>query len=121
MPDSLRFVPVDFETDSWWDRLLANGFDPKQPAVVASLGVSMYLTRDATSAMLRQISTLSPGSTLAMTYMLPVELVGPEEQPVHRATDAAARALGHTVHQLLRPEDVLTMARDAGFSTVAAR
>ena len=117
-PDSLRFVPVDFETDSWWDRLLANGFDPKQPAVLASLGVSMYLTREATSAMLRQIATLSTGSTLAMTYMLPVELVEPEEQPVHRATDAAARASGTPFISYYTPEQIVALARDAGLSTV---
>jgi len=113
-----RFVPVDFETDSWWDRLLANGFDPNQPAVLASLGVSMYLTRDATSAMLRQIATLSPGSTLAMTYMLPVDLVDPEEQPVHRATDAAARASGTPFISYYTPEQIVALARDAGLSTV---
>ena len=113
-----RFVPVDFETDSWWDRLLANGFDPSQPAVLASLGVSMYLTREATSAMLRQIATLSPGSTLTMTYMLPLELVEPEEQPVHRATDAAARASGTPFISYYTPEQIVALARDAGLSTV---
>jgi len=117
-PDSLRFVSVDFETDSWWDRLLANGFDPQQPAVLASLGVSMYLTREATSAMLRQIATLSPGSTLALTYMLPVELVEPEEQPVHRATDAAARASGTPFISYYTPDEIVALARDAGLSTV---
>ena len=117
-PDSLRFVPVDFETDSWWDRLLANGFDPKQPAVLASLGVSMYLTREATSAMLRQIATLSTGSTLAMTYMLPVELVKPEEHQVHRATDAAARASGTPFISYYTPEQIVAVARDAGLSNV---
>ena len=47
-------VPVDFESTSWWDGLLANSFDADKPAVVASLGVSMYLTREATTATLRQ-------------------------------------------------------------------
>ena len=54
VPEWLRMVPVDFETTSWWDGLLANGFDADKPAVVASLGVSMYLTREATAATLRQ-------------------------------------------------------------------
>ena len=47
----LHLVPVDFEAaESWWDRLLAVGFDPAAPAVVASLGVSMYLTKEANAA-----------------------------------------------------------------------
>jgi methyltransferase (TIGR00027 family) len=117
VPEWLRFVPVDFETDSWWDRLLASGFDVNKPTVVASLGVSMYLTREATAATLRQIASLAPGSTLVMTFMRPVELVGPEEQALHRATDAAARASGTPFISYYRPDDILAMARDAGFAT----
>ncbi len=48
IPEWLRLVPVDFEAgSSWWERLATAGFDSRQPAVVSSTGVSMYLTRDA--------------------------------------------------------------------------
>ena len=50
----LKFVPVDFEAgESWRERLVAAGFDAGKPAVIASTGVSMYLTRDANAASLR--------------------------------------------------------------------
>src|SRR5437762_434287 len=53
IPEWLRLVPVDFEADtSWWERLAAAGFNTGQPAVVASTGVTMYLTRDAIAATL---------------------------------------------------------------------
>jgi methyltransferase (TIGR00027 family) len=117
VPERLRLVPVDFEINSWWDGLLANGFDADRPAVVASLGVSMYLTRDATAATLRQSAALAAGSTLAMTFMQPVELVEPEEQVIHRATDAAARAAGTPFISYYAPDEILAMARDAGFAT----
>jgi methyltransferase (TIGR00027 family) len=117
-PEWLRFVPVDFETDSWWDRLVASGFDVSKPAVVASLGVSMYLTKDATAATLRQIASLAAGSTFVMTFMRPVELVEPEEQALHRATDAAARASGTPFISYYSPDEILALARDAGFATV---
>ena len=72
IPEWLRLVPVDFEAGvSWWDELAAAGFDPGQPAVVVSTGVSMYLSKDANAATLRQIAGLAPGSTLAMTFLLP--------------------------------------------------
>ncbi len=46
IPPFLRLVPVDFEAgDGWWERLAASGFDAERPAVVASTGVSMYLTQ----------------------------------------------------------------------------
>jgi methyltransferase (TIGR00027 family) len=115
VPESLRLVPVDFETTSWWDGLLANGFDADKSAVVASLGVSMYLTREATAETLRQSATLAPGSTFAMTFMRPVELVPVDEQAMHRATDAAARASGTPFISYYAPEDILAMASEAGF------
>ena len=117
IPEWLRLVPVDFETDSWWDGLLVNGFGANIPAVVASLGVSMYLTREATAATLRQSAALAPGSTLAMTFMKPLELVEPEEQAMHRAADAAARASGTPFISYYAPGEILAMARDAGFAT----
>jgi methyltransferase (TIGR00027 family) len=117
IPEWLRLVPVDFETMSWWDGLLANGFDADKPAVVASLGVSMYLTREATAATLRQSAGLAPGSTLAMTFMQPLELVAPEEREMHQATNAAARASGTPFISYYAPDDILAMARDAGFKT----
>jgi methyltransferase (TIGR00027 family) len=117
VPDSLRLVPVDFETTSWWDGLLANGFDAGKPAVVASLGVSMYLTRAATAATLAQSAALAPGSTLAMTFMQPLELVDPDEQEMHRATNAAARASGTPFISYYAPDEILAMARDAGFTS----
>jgi methyltransferase (TIGR00027 family) len=117
VPEWLRLVPVDFETTSWWDGLLANGFDADKSAVVASLGVSMYLTWEATAATLRQGAALAPGSTFAMTFMRPIELVADEEQAMHRATDAAARASGTPFISYYAPEDILAMARDAGFKT----
>src|SRR5580765_8013989 len=64
-PSFLRLVPVDFEAgDAWWERLAASGFDAARPAIVASTGVSMYLTREAILTTLRQVAALAPGSTL---------------------------------------------------------
>ena len=95
IPEGQRFVPVDFETRSRGGmQLLDNGFDTSEPAVVASLGVSMYLTTEATAATMRQIATLAPGSTFAMTFLQPLELVAADEKAMHQATDAAARASG---------------------------
>ena len=37
---------------------------------------------------------------------------------MHRATDAAARASGTPFISYYAPEDILAMARDAGFTTV---
>jgi len=116
VPPFLRLVPVDFEAgDAWWDRLAAAGFDSRRPAVVASTGVSMYLTTDAIAATLRQVAALAPGSTFAMSFMLPIEMTDPEVRPGIERAAAGARANGTPFISFFTPEDMLTLARDAGF------
>ncbi|MFE7801526.1 class I SAM-dependent methyltransferase [Nocardia sp. NPDC057440] len=117
VPEWLRLVPVDFEVDSWWERLTAAGFDPDRPAVVASTGVSMYLTTETNIATLRQIAKLAPGSTLATTFMLPLELVGPDEQRLRRYVEQGARASGTPFLSFFGPDEMVALAADAGFAT----
>jgi methyltransferase (TIGR00027 family) len=116
VPEWLRFVPVDFEAgESWWEELTAAGFDAGRPAVVASAGVAMYLTREVTTATLRHIASLATGSTLAMTFMLPLELVEPEERSMRMATETHARAAGTPFISFFAPKEMLALARDARF------
>lgn len=109
-------MPVDFEAGRpGWERLAAAGFDAGQPAVVVSTGVIMYLTRDATAATLRHIAALAPGSTMATTFMLPLELVESEERPVRQAMERSARAAGTPFIGVFAPPEMLALAREAGF------
>jgi methyltransferase (TIGR00027 family) len=119
IPPFLRLVPVDFEGgDAWWARLTDAGFDPARPAIVASTGVSMYLTRDAITATLRQVAALAPGSTFAMSFMLPIELADPEVRPGIERAAAGARANGTPFISFFTPGEMLALARDAGFDSV---
>lgn len=118
-PDWERFVPVDFEQgESWWDGLLDEGFDATEPAVVASTGVAMYLSREATAATLGQLAALAPGSTLAMTFMLPPELLDPADRAGLEASARGAEASGTPFVSFYTPDDLLGLARDAGFRSV---
>lgn len=118
VPAGLRFVPVDFETDeSWRDELQRNGFDDSRPAVVSSTGVSMYLTREATESVLRDVAHLAPGSTLAMTFMLPLELLDDVEGPMLAGVEAQARASGTPFISHYSPLEMVQMCEAAGFSS----
>jgi methyltransferase (TIGR00027 family) len=117
VPDWLRLVPVDFEAgDAWWQQLTAAGFDAHKPAVLACSGVSMYLTQDATVAMLRRVAALAPGSTLAMTFLLPLEFADPEVRPGLELAAKGARASGTPFISFFTPTEMLALARAAGFS-----
>ena len=119
IPDGLRLVPVDFEAGAaWWNELHAAGFDAAKPAIVASTGVSMYLTRAAIAATLRQVAALVPGSTLAMSFMLPIERADPEVRPGIERAAAGARANGTPFVSFFLPDEITTLAREAGFRDV---
>jgi methyltransferase (TIGR00027 family) len=119
VPPFLKLVPVDFEAgDAWWERLTAAGFAAEKPAVVASTGVSMYLTRDAITATLRQVAALAPGSTLAMSFMLPIELADAEMRPIIERAMAGAKANGTPFISFFTPAEMLALCRACGFKDV---
>lgn len=119
IPDYLHLVPVDFEAGASWLQLLAaEGFDPQMPALVASTGVSMYLTRAAVSKTLREVASLAAGSTFVMSFMLPIALAEPALQASIRQAEAGARANGTPWLSFFEPDEMLELARRAGFKSV---
>ncbi len=118
VPSTLRFVPVDFEGgQSWWNQLLSAGFDSKKPSVVVSTGVSMYLTKDANLTTFQQMAKLAPGSTFAMTFMLALDLLQPQERSTMEFVMKKAAESGTPFVSLFSPAEILAMAKQAGFKT----
>lgn len=116
VPDHLRLIPVDFEADDdWWQALLDDGFDPSRRAVVSSSGVSMYITRAATESTLRALARLAPGSTVAMTFMLPFELLDPADRPGLEGASRGAAASGTPWISFFAPDEIVALALEAGF------
>lgn len=119
IPEYLRLVPVDFETGwSWWEKLATAGFDSDRPTVAASSGVTMYLSKDAVMTTLRRAAALVRGSTLAMTFMLPLEFVDSDERAQRQAAEQGARAAGTPFVSFFSPTEMLALAREAGFREV---
>lgn len=116
LPQHLHFVPVDFEVSSWWDELVQSGFNLNEPAVIACTGVTLYLTKEAIMATLRQIATLAPDSQLAMSFYLSMELLDEEDQPMQEIAEKGAREAGTPFVSFFTPQEVLLMAQSAGFT-----
>lgn len=117
--DNLRLVPVDFEADEdWWQALVDAGFDPSAPALVSSSGVSMYITKAATTATLTRLAGMAPGSIVAMTFMLPFDLVDEADRPGLEAAARGAQASGTPWISFYTPEEIVSLARGAGFGDV---
>jgi len=116
--DWLRLVPVDFEADSdWWQALLHAGFDAASRAVVSSSGVSMYISKSATSQTLRRLAGLAAGSIVVMTFVLPLELLDDADRPGLEAAARGAQASGTPWISFYAPDEIVGLARDAGFSS----
>ncbi len=115
IPRWLHFVSVDFEISSWWEKLLKAWFDIGKPAVVSCTGVSLYLTKDAITSTLQQIASLAPGSTLAMTFYLPMTLLDEEDKPMQEMAEKGARAAGTPMISFFAPNEILDLAGKAGF------
>jgi methyltransferase (TIGR00027 family) len=114
VPEWLRLVPVDFEGD-WWGRLAEAGFDAGRPAVVASTGVTMYLTREANEATFRLVAGVAPGSAFVTTFLRPPQDVEPDQRPQLEAAVRGARAAGTPFLSFFEPAGILALAREAGF------
>lgn len=115
IPRYLHFVPVNFEKSFWWEQLLKAGFDTSRPAVVACTGVSLYLTKEAIIATLNQIATLARGSKLAMTFYLSIELLDEEDKALMEMSIKGAGEAGTPFVSFFSPDEILELAREAGF------
>lgn len=119
VPSSLRLIPVDFGSDvNWWQALLDQGFDPQRRALVSSSGVSMYITKEATAATLQRLAALAPGSLVVMTFMLPFELLDAADRPGLEGAARGARASGTPWISFFAPDEIVALARAAGFADV---
>lgn len=119
LPEHVRLVPVDFEAeDDWWPALLDAGFDAGARALVSSSGVSMYITKAATTATFARLAATAPGSILAMTFMLPLEHADEADRPSLEAAARGAAASGTPWISFYTPEEIVTNAREAGFADV---
>lgn len=115
IPDNLHFVPVDFEKDNWYEQLLKAGFDKNKPAVIACTGVTLYLTKEAITSTLKQIASFERGSTLAMTFYLPIDLLDDEDKPVQEMAIKGAREAGTPFVSFFTSDEILSLAKEAGF------
>lgn len=117
IPKNLHFVHTNFESnESWWNKLQEAGFDPNKKAVVTSIGVSMYLSMDAIKETLTQMTKLAPGSKFIMTFMLPLEMVDPQDKPGYEMSLKGAQRSGTPFISFFSPEEMLKFAREFGFT-----
>lgn len=93
-PNTLTFVPVDFERETLGEALAAAGFDPEQPSFFTWLGVVPYLTEESAYATLSFIGSLPGGAQVVFDYSCPPDSLPPEMRAVHDARAAHVAEIG---------------------------
>jgi methyltransferase (TIGR00027 family) len=118
MPANLRFCPVDFETTSLQSGLISAGFDFRQGALFSWLGVTQYLTDAAIDSTLRFVLSLSRGSSIVLTFVLPeASLDGEEKEPL-AAVSTIASLRGEPFVSQFQPAILCDRLNRMGFSKV---
>jgi methyltransferase (TIGR00027 family) len=117
-PGSVTFVTCDFSRDSLPQVLAAAGFDQTQPAVVAWLGVVMYLDRQDVFDTLRYLATLPARSAVIFDYALPPESLPWLRRIFYRKVLERLAAIGEPWKSFLEPEPLRTELLAMGFASV---
>ena len=120
VPDSMRFVPIDFARGTLTSALCDAGFHADQPAFFSWLGVTMYLDNDAVLSTLREIAALPPGSGIVFDYQLLPSLLNPLEAMVRGQMAARVAERGEPWKSAFDPAQLADALRDVGFTTLDA-
>jgi len=118
IPASLTFVPFDFTGGSLAGTLAAAGFDASRPAVIAWLGVSMYLRPDDVAATLRYAGSLAAGTTIVFDYYLPVDAVNFIVRFFYKSVLRRLEAAGEPWLSFYTPETIRAELERAGFTRI---
>ena len=85
-PDSLRFVPIDFEKDDLRSALVGAGLDTDTASFFNWMGVSYYLTESAILANLDRMAGIGgPGAEVVLDYLVADECVPAEDRALFDA------------------------------------
>ncbi|NYF78714.1 class I SAM-dependent methyltransferase [Granulicella arctica] len=105
-PFNLTYAPVDFETESLPEQLLAAGHDPHLPTVFAWLGVVPYLTLPAFRATVAFIAAQPRGTGIIFDYGQPRHVLPPLEQLAHDSLAARVQLAGEPFQLAFTPGEV---------------
>ncbi len=119
IPQEVRHVPVDFETDLLVPALVAAGFDPAAPSFVIWLGVVYYLTQSAMLATVRDLAGLAGSVGLIVDYLEPMRAMNANMQAITAEIAARVSSLGETMISFFAPEELHAKLAEMGFEVVS--
>lgn len=117
-PDSLTFVPIDFEKQTLLDGLTSAGFNMNEPAFFSLLGVVVYLTKEAVMETFRSIASLSAGTEIVFDYPISSSSLTETQRLGREALAPRVAALGEPWISYFDPDVLAGELREMGYKYV---
>jgi methyltransferase (TIGR00027 family) len=115
--DAARYVTCNFEREDPIERLTANGFDTREPALVIWEGVVPYLTEAAVRATATRLASgLDPRSLVAFDFVGKKLAMGQNLSEADQQTREYVGELGEPIRY--GSDDILPLLYDCGFRWV---
>lgn len=118
IPESVTFVPLDFESQTLAEGLRGAGFDAGRTAFFSWLGVVPYLRRDAIRATLSFVGSLPAGTAIVFDYGIPPSSLPLLQRAVYRYLARRVAAAGEPFQTFFDPSELAAILREAGFARV---
>jgi methyltransferase (TIGR00027 family) len=114
-PAHVRYVPVDFGSESLGNAMTRAGWDPKRKTFFLWEGVTNYLTEAAVDKTLRWCGSAARDSRIVFTYVHRRVFDSPEEFVGTVELFEALRKAGETWHFGLDPQELPHFLAERGF------
>jgi methyltransferase (TIGR00027 family) len=118
IPENLTFAPIDFEITSLREGLTTVGFDFRVPSFFSLLGVTQYLTMEATESIFELVQSLPQGTEIVFEFIVPDDLMPANEASVFAKMASFAAESGEPWLTRLRPAELESRLTTLGFSQV---
>ena len=116
-PNTLVYVPADFESESVTDALLRSSFDFNQTSFVSWVGVTPYLTAGAIDSTLAAIASLKAGTELVLSFVTPSQMWGPLDRQVAEFIIPSAAGLGEPIRSFYASNEISAVLDTHGFTS----
>jgi methyltransferase (TIGR00027 family) len=119
LAESLRFVPVDFETQNLADELRLAGFKTDEPVFFSWLGVTMYLKPETVMATIKHVLTTTPkGSEIVFDYLTPLSQHGLARRLFLRMILLGVAVMGEPMKAFFDSKTLAAELKTLGFAQV---
>jgi len=118
VPQTLRFVAIDFERQTLAAQLQSAGFSATERSFFSWLGVTPYLTEQAILSTLSWIAQLPGGTEVVFDYVNPAALVAPAGRAAHQRLAERVASLGERFQSYLDTGLLCAKLSAAGFRHV---